>query len=343
MKKTFKILCTAAVSLAVLASCDQENIKDMYEPMQANEVSFAAEVFSSTSMDQSVNTVNVVIARGSADRALTVPLIHNMPSCVAVPASVDFAQGEYEANVELQLLDNFYGGRTYSGIIQIADTTLYNEATPYPAIQVKLSKDLVWQKLGKGEFYDPILDDILTPQVNEAVNAGYPLYRIVNPYVESKDSTALKTIVDNLKALDPDFKDAGIEGVATDVIEISIQESSVKDVEVDTLVWSGSWTNGVMVIDSIPASSIYYYYPADAPADSIGASGSKVSIADMYKDCIRLENGIMQFRPYIVAYGQDGKPVLERADWYCYFSLPDAKVTVKEELPNLPVVRKDEK
>lgn len=338
MKKTFKILCTAAVSLAVLASCDQENIKDMYEPMQANEVSFAAEVFSSTSMDQSVNTVNVVIARGSADRALTVPLIHNMPSCVAVPASVDFAQGEYEANVELQLLDNFYGGRTYSGIIQIADTTLYNEATPYPAIQVKLSKALVWQKLGKGEFYDPILDDILTPQVNQAVNAGYPLYRIVNPYVESKDSTALKAIVDNLKAAG--FKDAGVEGVATAEIEISIQESSKADV--DTLVWSGSWTNGVMVIDSIPASSIYYYYPADAPADSIGASGSKVSIADMYKDCIRLENGIMQFRPYIVAYGEGGEIELERADWYCYFSLPEADVTVTAELPNLPVVRKDE-
>lgn len=338
MKKTFKILCTAAVSLAVLASCDQENIKDMYEPMQANEVSFAAEVFSSTSMDQSVNTVNVVIARGSADRALTVPLIHNMPSCVAVPASVDFAQGEYEANVELQLLDNFYGGKTYSGIIQIADTTLYNEATPYPAIQVKLSKALVWQKLGKGEFYDPILDDILTPQVNQAVNAGYPLYRIVNPYVESKDSTALKAIVDNLKAAG--FKDAGVEGVATAEIEISIQESSKADV--DTLVWSGSWTNGVMVIDSIPASSIYYYYPADAPADSIGASGSKVSVADMYKDCIRLENGIMQFRPYIVAYGEGGEIELERADWYCYFSLPEADVTVTAELPNLPVVRKDE-
>lgn len=339
MKKTFKILCTAAVSLAVLASCDQENIKDMYEPMQANEVSFAAEVFSSTSMDQSVNTVNVVIARGSADRALTVPLIHNMPNCVSVPASVDFAQGEYEANVELQLLDNFYGGRTYSGIIQIADTTLYNEATPYPAIQVKLSKDLVWQKLGKGEFYDPILDDILTPQVNEAVNAGYPLYRIVNPYVESKDSTALKAIVDNLKAAG--YKAAGVEGVATAEIEISIQESSEADV--DTLVWSGSWTNGVMVIDSIPASSIYYYYPADAPADSIGASGSKVSIADMYKDCIRLKNGIMQFRPYIVAYGEGGKIELERADRYCYFSLPEADVTVTAELPNLPVVRKDEK
>lgn len=339
MKKTFKILCTAAVSLAVLASCDQENIKDMYEPMQANEVSFAAEVFSSTSMDQSVNTVNVVIARGSADRALTVPLIHNMPNCVSVPASVDFAQGEYEANVELQLLDNFYGGRTYSGIIQIADTTLYNEATPYPAIQVKLSKALVWQKLGKGEFYDPILDDILTPQVNQAVNAGYPLYRIVNPYVESKDSTALKAIVDNLQAAG--FEDAGVEGVATAEIEISIRESSKADV--DTLVWSGSWTNGVMVIDSIPASSIYYYYPADAPADSIGATGSKVSVADMYKDCIRLENGIMQFRPYIVAYGEGGKIELERADWYCYFSLPEADVTVTAELPNLPVVRKDEK
>lgn len=338
MKKTFKILCTAAVSLAVLASCDQENIKDMYEPMQANEVSFAAEVFSSTSMDQSVNTVNVVIARGSADRALTVPLIHSMPNCVSVPESVDFAQGEYEANVELQLLDNFYGGKTYSGIIQIADTTLYNEATPYPAIQVKLSKALVWQKLGKGEFYDPILDDILTPQVNQAVNAGYPLYRIVNPYVESKDSTALKAIVDNLKAAG--FKDAGVEGVATAEIEISIRESSKADV--DTLVWSGSWTNGVMVIDSIPASSIYYYYPTDAPADSIGTSGSKVSIADMYKDCIMLENGIMQFRPYIVAYGEGGEIELERADWYCYFSLPEADVTVTAELPNLPVVRKDE-
>lgn len=177
--------------------------------------------------------------------------------------------------------------------------------------------------------------------MNEAVNAGYPLYRIVNPYVESKDSTALKAIVDNLKAAG--YKAAGVEGVATDVIEISIQESSVKDVEVDTLVWSGSWTNGVMVIDSIPASSIYYYYPADAPVESIDANDSKVSVADMYKDCIRLENGIMQFRPYIVAYGQDGKPVLERADWYCYFSLPEADVTVTAELPNLPVVRKDEK
>lgn len=339
MKKTFKILCTAAVSLAVLASCDQENIKDMYEPVQADEVSFAAGVFTSTSMDPSVKAVNIVIARGSADKALTVPLIHNLPGCVTVPESVAFAAGEYEANIELQLGDNLYGGRTYKGTIQIADTTLYTEATPYPAISVELSRVLVWEKLGNGEFYDPIADMINKPVINQAVNAGYPYYRIVNPYVEpKKDSTMLKAILGNLKT---EFKDPGIEGVATDVIEITIQEASESDV--DTLVWSGSWTNGVMVIDSVAASSIYYYYPADAPSDTIQVNSSKFSIKDMYKDCIRLANGIIQFRPFIVAYDASGTTLYQRLDDYCYLSLPEAEVTVTAELPNLPAKRAENK
>ena len=63
----------------------------------------------------------------------------------------------------------------------------------------------------------------------------------------------------------------------------------------------------------------------------------------MYKDCIRLANGIIQFRPFIVAYDASGTTLYQRLDDYCYLSLPDAEVPVTAELPNLPAKRADNK
>ena len=63
----------------------------------------------------------------------------------------------------------------------------------------------------------------------------------------------------------------------------------------------------------------------------------------MYKDCIRLANGIIQFRPFIVAYDASGKTLYQRLDDYCYLSLPEAEVTVTAELPNLPAKRAENK
>lgn len=68
----------AAVSLMVLASCDQENVKSIYTPEQDNEVSFPATVFTNTEIPAEATTIDIAITRNTANGSITVPLSTNL-------------------------------------------------------------------------------------------------------------------------------------------------------------------------------------------------------------------------------------------------------------------------
>lgn len=185
MKKIFRTICAAAVALAVLASCDQENIKATYSPEQENEVSFAAGVYTNTTLPITADTVNIMITRSNANGALTVPLSNTMPAGITVPSTVEFADGEYQANVVIGL--DLQVATPYKGTISISDETLYNpNVSMYPSISVSLQADYTWVSLGEGQWWCNMITHpkIVSVQVYEAIDSPTPLYRIMKPFTD---------------------------------------------------------------------------------------------------------------------------------------------------------------
>lgn len=184
MKNIFKIMGAAAVSLMVLASCDQENVKSLYTPEQDNEVSFPATVYTNTEIPADVTSIDIIITRNSANGSITVPLTTNLPSEISVPAEVAFQDGAYEAAISLGLA--IQGGVRYTGSISVADSAYFNAKTsPYPTINITLQQAYNWVPLeGNGQWWCNMIThpNIVSVQVYEATNSTTPRYRIMNPF-----------------------------------------------------------------------------------------------------------------------------------------------------------------
>lgn len=174
----------AAVSLMVLASCDQENVKSIYTPEQDNEVSFPATVFTNTEIPAEATTIDIAITRNTANGSITVPLSTNLPAEITVPTEVVFKDGEYEAAITLGLA--IQGGIRYTGTISIADSAYFNaETSPYTSISVSLQQAYNWVPLeGQGQWWDYMMTNptVVSVQVLEATNSVTPRYRIMNPF-----------------------------------------------------------------------------------------------------------------------------------------------------------------
>ena len=183
MRNIFKILGAAAVSLMALTSCEQENIKSTYTPEQDNEVSFMSSVYTNTEIPADATTVDIAIARNSANGAITVPLTTTLPAEITVPSEVTFNDGEYEAAITLNLA--IQGGVRYTGTITVADSSYFNaNVSLYPTIELSLQQAYNWESLGEGQWWDNMMTHpvIVAVDVLQATNSPVPLYRIMNPF-----------------------------------------------------------------------------------------------------------------------------------------------------------------
>lgn len=183
MRNIFKILGAAAVSLMALTSCEQENIKSTYTPEQDNEVSFMSSVYTNTEIPADATTIDIAIARNSANGALTVPLTTTLPAEITVPSEVTFNDGEYEAAISLNLA--IQGGVRYTGTITVADSSYFNaNVSLYPTIELSLQQAYNWESIGNGQWWDNMMTHptVVTVDVLQATNSSVPLYRIMNPF-----------------------------------------------------------------------------------------------------------------------------------------------------------------
>lgn len=183
MRNIFKILGAAAVSLMALTSCEQENIKSTYTPEQDNEVSFMSSVYTNTEIPADATTIDIAIARNSANGAITVPLTTTLPAEITVPSEVTFNDGEYEAAITLNLA--IQGGVRYTGTITVADSSYFNaNVSLYPTIELSLQQAYNWESLGEGQWWDNMMTHpvIVAVDVLQATNSPVPLYRIMNPF-----------------------------------------------------------------------------------------------------------------------------------------------------------------
>lgn len=183
MRNIFKILGAAAVSLMALTSCEQENIKSTYTPEQDNEVSFMSSVYTNTEIPADATTIDIAIARNSANGAITVPLTTTLPAEITVPSEVTFNDGEYEAAITLNLA--IQGGVRYTGTITVADSSYFNaNVSLYPTIELSLQQAYNWESIGEGQWWDNMMTHpvVVAVDVLQATNSPVPLYRIMNPF-----------------------------------------------------------------------------------------------------------------------------------------------------------------
>ena len=260
----------AAVSLMVLASCDQENVKSIYTPEQDNEVSFPATVFTNIEIPAEATTIDIAITRNTANGSITVPLSTNLPAEITVPTEVVFKDGEYEAAITLGLA--IQGGIRYTGTISIADSAYFNaETSPYTSISVSLQQAYNWVPLeGQGQWWDNMMTHptVVSVQVLEATNSVTPRYRIMNPFPD-----------DCLSAF------AAVQGGKID------NSNRTQYIEFSHLTDDSGAVTEMISFDT--------FYPGVSIATA-GEEGPVQGVyrADYAKYCVLVEDFIYQFYPY---------------------------------------------
>lgn len=296
MKSILKIMGAAAVSLMVLASCDQENVKSIYTPEQDNEVSFPATVFTNTEIPAEATTIDIAITRNTANGSITVPLSTNLPAEITVPTEVVFKDGEYEAAITLGLA--IQGGIRYTGTISIADSAYFNaETSPYTSISVSLQQAYNWVALeGEGQWWDNMMTapTVVPVKVMKATNSVTPRYRIMNPF---PDECLEAFAAQQGGKLDNNNR--------SQYIEFAHQTND--DGTVSDLISFNNFCPGVII---------------NSGADGEG-SVEGVYKADYAKMCTYLQgDGVYQFYPYYQFTTPNGKTYSWGAAYPAYFSMP---------------------
>lgn len=293
MRNIFKILGAAAVSLMALTSCEQENIKSTYTPEQDNEVSFMSSVYTNTEIPADATTVDIAIARNSANGAITVPLTTTLPAEITVPSEVTFNDGEYEAAITLNLA--IQGGVRYTGTITVADSSYFNaNVSLYPTIELSLQQAYNWESIGNGQWWDNMMTHptVVTVDVLQATNSSVPLYRIMNPFPDDCLSV---------------FAEAQGGRIDNSNRSEYIEFSHLTDE-------SGAVT---------PMISFSTYYPGVTIAvDGEEGPVQGVYTADYAKDCGLIQDLVYQFYPYYQFTLPSGSTYSWGSAYPAYLSLP---------------------
>ena len=190
MKKIFRSIFILSIA-GLFASCNVDNIGTIYNHEGPdNGVSFTKTAAGDTEVNAKATTFTIPVARAVADGSLTVNLKSTLPEGVKVPASVTFNAGEYQTDVTLDI-SAMEVGKSYKGVISLADESQYDANTSISSINVTLAKAYTWVSLGKGQFYDglalqPSDDDLGIIQVEVLQAEGFDRWRILNPFPKDK-------------------------------------------------------------------------------------------------------------------------------------------------------------
>lgn len=192
MNNSFKYILSFAAASFLIVSCNVSKENATYVPQAADgNVTFPTTVVTASEIPAADATYTVDLCRSTAESAETVNLqmtISNKSTSlqddITCPASVNFAAGEYQTAVVLDV-SAMEIGVSYTGTITIVDTTAYNSNYDVSSVSFTLQKAYNWE-VGEGQYYDSFLlavsDDNLNIQnVKVAKAEGYNVYRVYNP------------------------------------------------------------------------------------------------------------------------------------------------------------------
>jgi len=182
--KRIKIFSTLLAVVLLFTACNTEVQKAIYEPT-GDGVSFLSTVYVDTEVPASNSTIDITIARETADAALTVNLSNTFPEGIACPSAVTFNAGEYATNVTLDV-SAMSVGVTKKGTISIT-SDVCDANHDIASVTCTIAKAYTWNSLGTGFFYEGFLEGFLG-EVEVKKAEGYDRYRIMDPYAISAES-----------------------------------------------------------------------------------------------------------------------------------------------------------
>jgi hypothetical protein len=290
MKNIFKILSCVTLSVLIFASCNVENIKETYTPIQANEVSFSQAVISSSAIEAKQTTFEITLSRNTSASAITVPLKATLPEGITAPESVSFGQGEYTSTLTLDI-SAMKIGTVYKGKIALTDTTTFNSKIATASTSFTLAKAYTWTSIGKGQWFDAVALSTKASLCIQSVDIqqaeGFDRYRIMNPYPK--------------EAVINSWGEDYYGGEVSEYIEFWINEDK-------TIRWKGPLMPGVIYVDLGANAYVRGYYPLEYSEDQVKEAAN----------CKMINDKVGQF---YAAY------VIENSkSWFgynpCYVSLP---------------------
>lgn len=192
MKKIFNSIIAFGV-MALAVSCNVENIGTLYqsEGSDVSGVSFAQSTIVDTEISAKATSFSILLNRADASKeeAIKVTADNTLVdgTNITMPATVNFAAGEYTAELKLTLNASMPVGKTFKGKISLADETQFDKNTSVSAATVTLAKAYTWVSIGEGQFYDgvalqPSASDlgIINVKIDQA--EGFDRWRIYNPF-----------------------------------------------------------------------------------------------------------------------------------------------------------------
>ena len=182
MKNIFKILSGVALSVLLFASCNVENIKDTYSPVEASEVSFAQSVITNQEIEARQSSFDINITRNTSAAAITVPVKATLPAGITCPESVSFEAGSYSTTLSLDI-SAMAIGKSYKGTIALSDSTTFNSHIAVASTSFTLAKAYTWVSLGKATFSDAFMfENSYQCEIKKA--DGFDRYSLMDPYSE---------------------------------------------------------------------------------------------------------------------------------------------------------------
>lgn len=184
MKNTIKIVSALATAVALLSSCNVDNIGAEYVPTTGG-ATLAQAVINSTEIPATQNTFNVDVYRGNADGALTVNVSSELPEGISCPSSITFESGSYTSTIPLDI-SQMSIGNTYKGSISIEVSEAEAKIATTTA-SFTLAKAYNWISLGTGFFFEGFWEGFLSDcEVFKA--EGFDRYRFMKPYSASEEA-----------------------------------------------------------------------------------------------------------------------------------------------------------
>lgn len=198
-----KISILLALSVTMLFSaCEQDNMGEIYTPTTQGASFGATSQSASLPSEYTTETVSVEVLRsetnGEASIGLSASVVDDDDEALPmtgfqIPASVDFADGEFTATVNITVDNSITPGMNYNIILTLDETQTIADANAMTQKVVTVFRDYTFTSIGIGTWsslffsLDPAgtIPQVFPVEVQKADQAN--IYKVVGVYEEGYD------------------------------------------------------------------------------------------------------------------------------------------------------------
>lgn len=186
MKNILKILTGVALSIVIFSSCNVENKKETYTPINDCEVTFTQATISATEILADQTSFNIDITRNTATSALTIPVKATLKGNITCPESVTFEAGSYATVLTIDISQLPIGTQA-SGSIELTDPTTFNANLAITKTSFTLAKAYTWLKYGVCKYTDDLVTALFsvenqTYDVTVEKADGFDVFKVIDIY-----------------------------------------------------------------------------------------------------------------------------------------------------------------